>query len=462
MADVPQKAVRHLHFIGIGGIGMSGIAKLFLTKGAVVSGSDIKDSSSIDELRRAGAKVFIGHHAANIKGADEVVFSSAIREDNPELKAARQSGRPVIKRAQALAELMEGRSTIAVAGSHGKTTTTSLISYVLLEAGMCPTAAIGGVLRNIDTNACAGEGRFFVAEADESDGSFLYYAPAYTVITNIDREHLDYYGTFEAEVAAFKKFIERMRSDGCLICCNDDESLRTLARESRRRSVRYGLNCGADLHAANIVFDGLRSSFDCYRGKEFVGRFDLSLAGSHNVSNCLAVIALALELGITTATLVHALATYQGTGRRIEVKFSDRRYTVLDDYAHHPTEIRATLAAVRPIAKERLIVVFQPHRYTRTKLLFDDFASCFEAADYLVITDIYPASEQPIEGIDGRRLAERVQEALPGRRVVYLPKSDIAGHVTAMVAPGDVVVTLGAGDITKVSDELAESIKRKS
>jgi UDP-N-acetylmuramate--alanine ligase len=455
-------ADKHYHFIGIGGIGMSGIAHLFLRRGFKVSGSDLKKTEITDGLKKAGAFIYFGHHAANILGACVIVYSSAIKKDNPEIIAAKKAGLPLLKRAQALAGLMRDRTGITIAGSHGKTTTTSLLSYLLLEAGLSPTIAIGGILKNIDTNVSSGTGEFFVAEADESDGSFLYYRPKYSVITNIDREHLDYYKTFRKELAAFAEFIKKTDKDGCIFACSDDANLKKMLGGYKKRSVLFGLKAGADIYPKNIKIKGLSSTFDCYCRGKLVARFSLALGGRHNISNSLAVIAVGLELRIDPEVIQRALANYKGAGRRIDVKFQDKDYLIIDDYAHHPTEIRATLAAVRNLEPRRLLAIFQPHRYTRTKLLLEEFGNSFDAADYLVITDIYPANELPIKGVTAKLICDLIRRNHPSKKIYYLPKERLVEHIAANMCPGDLVITLGAGDIIKTNDELVERIKGKS
>lgn len=450
---------KQYHLIGIGGIGMSGIAQLLIRCGIKVSGSDAKDSFATRQLVSQGAKVFIGHDSKNIENADLVIYSSAIKDDNPEIIEARKKNIPLIRRAEALAQLMQDKTVITVTGSHGKTTTASLISYMLLEAGLLPTVAIGGILRNIDTNACLGNGRYFVAEADESDGSFLYYRPKYSVITNIDAEHLDYYKNFDNEVRAFEEFLNRTDKDGCAFCCGDDPQLKRLAGNYRNKHVLFGTKEDSDIYPKNILMNGLSSEFDCYYKDKFIGRFGLALGGMHNISNSLSVIALGLELGVDLAVIKKSLSGYKGAKRRLEIKYSDKDYLVIDDYAHHPTEIKMTLAAVKALNKKRIIAVFQPHRYSRTQLLLDEFVKSFDAADYIIITDIYAASEKPINGIDAKLLTERVAKNYPGKSVAYASKEELVEQISSVMAPGDLVITLGAGDIVKVSDELPEKIK---
>lgn len=440
---------------------MSGIAKLLLRKGARVSGSDLKESRLTKELQEAGAKVYLGHTASNVEGADIVVYSSAIKEGNPEVQEAKARGIPLIQRAQALAQLMQDKTVITVTGSHGKTTTTSLVSYLLTEVGSCPTVAAGGLIRNFDTNACLGNGEFFVAEADESDGSFLYYHPEYSIVTNIDREHLDYYRTFENAVENFKKFIQRTSKDGCVFACGDDPNLRSILKEYKNKHILYGLKEPADIYPRNIRFKGLSSEFDCFYKGKLLDRFYLNLGGAHNISNALAVIALGMELKIEPKYIKQALADYKGAGRRIEVRFTGS-CTLIDDYAHHPTEIKATLEAVQNLKFRRLVAVFQPHRYSRTKLLLEDFSRSFDLADCLIITDIYAASETPIEGVSARLIYDKIKARLPEKELYYFTKEELAGQIIKMTKPDDLVVTLGAGDIGKICDELVEEFKRKS
>lgn len=453
--------MKRYHLIGIGGIGMSGIAQLLLRRGMTVSGSDLKESENTGELKALGARIFLGHDPSNIKNADLVVYSSAIKEDNPEIKEAKKRGLSLIKRAEALADLMQDKIVITVAGSHGKTTVTSLLSYLLLEASFNPTVAIGGILRNIKTNAFLGDGKFFVAEADESDGSFLYYKPKYSIITNIDKEHLDYYKNFASEIDTFGEFIRRTSGQGCVFACYDDINLRDLLRDYKNRYMFFGLDRKADIYAQDILIKGLSSSFDCFCKNKFISRFSLALGGRHNISNALSVIALGLELKIDLRVIKKALIGFKGTRRRLEVKFQDTDYLVIDDYAHHPTEIQATLKAVKDLKPKRVIAIFQPHRYSRTKILLDEFAQSFDLADYLVITDIYAAGEPQEEGISGSLLVEKIKRYSAGKQVRFLPKERIAKHILEIIRSGDLVIVLGAGDIVKISNELAEGLKNK-
>ena len=440
---------------------MSGIAQLLLACGYAVSGSDLKENRITAELKKSGAHIFLGHNARNIQGADTVVYSSAIKEDNPELIEAKKQGLPLVMRAEALAELMQNKTVITIAGSHGKTTTTSLVAYLLLEAGLFPTVAVGGILRNIGTNACLGNGKFFVAEADESDGSFLYYKPKYSIVTNIDREHLDYYKNFEKEIEAFKQFLNQTDDDGCVFCSADDPALTGILKDYRKKYVLFGMKETAQVYPKNIKLEGLRSEFDCYHKNKFVARFNLALGGEHNISNALAVVALGLELGIDLEFIRKALSGYKGAKRRLEIKFKSDDYTVIDDYAHHPTEIQATLKAAASLKPERFIAIFQPHRYTRTQLLLDEFAKSFNAIDQLIVTDIYAASEPAVAGVNAQLLCEKIKEQALGKAVNFIPKEKIVEYVLGILRPGDLVITLGAGDIVKVSDELAERLQSK-
>ena len=438
---------------------MSGIAHLLLKSGFKVSGSDLKKSRITDELKRLGAEIFLGHQAQNIARQDVVVYSSVITENNPEVCQAKILGIPLVKRAAALAGLMQDKTVITSAGSHGKTTTTSLISFMLIEAGLCPTVAIGGILNNINANACLGSGELFVAEADESDGSFLSYEPKYSIITNIDQEHLDYYHDFSNELNAFGLFVKRTQAGGCVFACFHDPNLLNIMRAYEGKRVFFGLDCAADIYANEIVFNGLHSDFDCYFKDKFISRFHLALGGRHNISNALAAIGLGLELGIDLKYIRRSLEEYKGAGRRLEIKFRSDKYLVIDDYAHHPTEIKATLAAVANLKVKRKIAVFQPHRYSRTQLLLNDFAQSFAQADYLIITDIYASSEQPIEGINARGLLNKIKELNPNKEALYLALEDILPHILGMIKGGDLVITLGAGDIGRVSHDLAQELK---
>lgn len=438
---------------------MSGIAQLFLDCGKRISGSDIKESAITLALQKNGARIFIGHNAEHVRNADAVVYSSAITQANPELVEAKRLGIPVLKRAQALAELMQEKTVITVAGSHGKTTTASLAACLLLDAGLSPTAAIGGILRNLDNNACMGKGRFFVAEADESDGSFLYYRPHYSIITNIDREHLDYYHSFAQEQVAFKDFLYSTQPGGCAFCCDDDAYLKPMLQGFAHKYVLFGMRNTAHVYPEDIELGAFSSRFDCVYFGTNLGRFELAVGGAHNISNALAVIALGCELGIHQENIKKTLAYFKGAKRRMEIKFDQGGILVLDDYAHHPTEIMATLGALQHAGRKRVIAIFQPHRYSRTQCLLEEFAGSFDLADILVVTDIYPASEQPIDGVNAALLCRKVQERSPQKEIVYLQKKEIVPFVVTHVRQGDAVITLGAGDIIQICDELVGNLR---
>jgi len=438
---------------------MSSIARILAAKGFKVSGSDIKETKNLEDLRKLGIDIYIGHSLANIKDADLVVYSSAISQDNPEIKEAERYNIPVIKRAKMLADLMQEKRVITVTGAHGKTTTTSLISHLLLEAGLSPTVAIGGILRNLDSNAYLGESDFFVAEADESDGSFLYYNPDYSIITNIDYEHLDYYRSFDNLLEAFKKFVGNTKENGCLYCSSDDVNLRKVLNGYKKRFILFGLSKDAHIYASDIKLEALRSSFSCFYNNKLVGPFALSLGGTHNIVNALSVIALGLDLGVGLENIKKALLTYKGAKRRLEIKLDGEEVMILDDYAHHPTEIKATLLALKNLDRRRIIAVFQPHRYSRTKLLMNEFGRSFGSVDAVIVTDIYPAGEKPIENITALSIVDSLKNN-GHPNVSYMPKEVIVEHLLKIAKPKDLIITLGAGDITKISDELAQKFKR--
>ncbi len=439
---------------------MSGIAYLFLKKGFMVSGSDLKENKNTRQLAELGARIFLGHDAGNIAGSDAVVYSSAIKAENPELAAALARKIPVLKRAQALAELMQDKTVITVTGSHGKTTTASLSAYLLLEAGLSPTIAVGGILKNIEANASEGKGNFFVAEADESDGSFLCYQPRYSIITNIDYEHIDFYGSLQNALTVYREFIQKTVSDGCLFCCSDDDNLMSLVKDYAGKLIRFGLEANADVSARNIRIKGLSSDFDVfYRGK-FLNSFHLALGGRHNISNALAVVGLGIELGIDPFVMAEVFARYKGTGRRLDIKFQDQDFVVIDDYAHHPTEIRATLDALKYTQAPRIIAVFQPHRYSRTQLLLEEFGKCFIQADFVVLTDIYPAGEPVIPGITSALVLEKIKDNFPDKPVEFVAKERLSSRILEIIKPGDTLVMLGAGDIIKASDVVVEELKK--
>lgn len=438
---------------------MSGIAAIMMKQGYCVSGSDIKESLITGKLSSLGIKVCLGHDASYISDAELVVYSSAVKEDNPELQAAKAKGLGILKRAEALAQLMQDKACIAISGAHGKTTTCALTGHLLLQAGFSPTVAIGGILRNIDDNSCVGESNFFVAEADESDGTFLYYHPDYSIVTNIDREHLDFYNNWQDILSAYKKFISQTKDGGCLFCCGDDPAIRSITPGYKKRMLYFGLSGENDFSPRNLLLNEFSSIFDCYYKDGFIGRIHLPLAGRHNVSNSLAVIALGLELGIKPQRIEEAVAVFKGTERRFQLQLEAKGIKVIDDYAHHPAEIRATLEAAKNVRHKRLLAVFQPHRFSRTKFLMDEFAESLSLADCIILTDIYAASEEPIQGVSSEVLCDKIKEKHPTAEVIYVKKEKVIEQLLSIVRSGDLVLTLGAGDIGKLSDELAQRIK---
>ncbi|HDK44620.1 MAG TPA: UDP-N-acetylmuramate--L-alanine ligase [Desulfobacteraceae bacterium] len=458
------KKTKKIHFVGIGGIGMSGIAELLLNLGYQVSGSDLRSSGITRRLEKLGATIHFGHQARWVDGADVVVTSSAIDAANPEVANAMEQRIPVIQRAEMLAELMRLKKFgIAVAGSHGKTTTTSLISWLLQQAGLDPTIVVGGKVDSLGGNAKLGEGEFLVAEADESDGSFLKLSPVIEVVTNIDMEHLDYYRDLDHIKEFFLRFIDRLPFYGAIILCLDDPNIAELLPLIHRRKITYGLTEQADLHAADIRPAGCRTEFMVYRGQEELGRIRLPMPGRHSVYNSLATVALGLELDIDFVTIAAALESFGGVQRRLDVKGEAAGVLVVDDYGHHPTEIRVTLDAVRDgWPGKRLLVVFQPHRYSRTLALFDEFKIAFHRADVLVMSDIYAASETPIEGVNSETLVRAVKRH-GQREVYYLPDLEsLPAELVKMVRPGDLVLTLGAGNIVRTGEALLKLLQEQT
>lgn len=445
----------HIHFVGIGGIGMSGIAELLINLGYSVSGSDLKRSDITERLDGLGGTVFEGHAQENITGADVVVISSAVKQDNPEVIAAREAGVPVIPRAEMLAELMRLKYSIAVAGAHGKTTTTSMVATVLGKAGLDPTVVIGGKLKSIGVNALLGKGDFLVAEADESDGSFLKMSPAIAVVTNIDREHLDHYGNMENIKDAFARFINSVPFYGTSVVCLDNEPLQDILPLMKKRVVTYGFSSQADLQAKGIRLEGFRSFFSVFLHGKKLGEMVLNLPGIHNVYNSLAATAVSLELGVSFEKIKEAFAGIQGVQRRLELKGESRGAKVFDDYGHHPTEIKTTLAALREIYPEnKITVVFQPHRYSRTRDLFDEFARSFYQSDRLVLLPIYAAGETMIPELSHTKLAEAVS-AHGHREVLTMDTMDsAAAKIFASIGPEDIVLTLGAGNVWQLGEKI--------
>ena len=448
------KKIQHIHFVGIGGSGMSGIAEVLITLGYQVSGSDAKRSETTQHLQKLGARFFCGHKKKNITGADVVVTSTAIARDNPEVVSAHQQSIPVIPRIEMLAELARLKYTIAIAGTHGKTTTTSMAALVLERGGLDPTIVVGGRLKNIKSGAKLGRGEFLVAEADESDGSFLKLSPAITVVTNIDNDHLDYYGTLEAIKRAFVQHINRVPFYGCAIVCSDDAQVRSIIPEITRRYRTYGLTGNPDYKAGSIRRLAGGSSFTVYKRKQKLGVVRLGVPGIHNVLNALAAVAVGCELDIPFIKIMQGITEYAGVGRRLELKGEKRGIMVIDDYGHHPTEIKATLRAIRSAwAKRRLVVLFQPHRYTRTAHLYKDFAHAFGDADQVHLMAIYPAGEKPITGVSSQLIFNEMKRCkVP---VEYFTNVEVLAQ---RLKPGDIVLTLGAGPVYKTGEELLQQI----
>jgi len=462
---------RRIHFVGIGGSGMNGIAELLVNMGYAVSGSDLQQTTTTERLASLGVRVQHGHAAEHVADADVVVVSSAISPTNPEVIEARRRGLPVIPRAEMLAELMQRHSGIAVAGAHGKTTTTSMIAMTLDHAGLDPTAVIGGRLSAFGSNARLGRGQWMVVEADESDRSFLKLSPTVAVITNIDYEHLEAYSSFDDLQQAFIDFANKVPFDGAVVLCADDEHLRGSRSRLARRVVTYGLDAGADVTAHDIVLDGLHASCTVRRtmveprtgmvSNLAVGRLQLSVPGRHNLQNALAAIAVGAELGIPFDTMAQALEQFRGVDRRFQVIGEAGGVTVVDDYGHHPTEIRAVLDVARAQRPARLIVVFQPHRYTRTRQLLSSFGAALGGADEVVLTDIYAAGEEPIAGVTIDALAEAVRGA--GRQAVQVLRSlgEVPAHVAARAQTGDMVIMLGAGSIGAWAPRVLEALRAR-
>ena len=449
----------HIHFVGIGGIGMSGIAELLLNLGYKVSGSDISSSGITRRLERLGGIVFKGHSEEQIHGADVVVTSSAVGPENPEVVAAGRASIPVIPRAEMLAELMRLKYSVAIAGAHGKTSTTSIVASVLAKGGLDPTVVIGGKLKSIDSNALLGEGDYIVAEADESDGSFLKMSPTIAVVTNIDREHLDYYKGLNHIQEVFLKFIEKIPFYGLAVLCLDNEPIQEIIPNIQKRFTTYGMSTQADFRAKDVVFEGLKSRFKVDHLGTLLGEILLNLPGIHNVYNSLASIAVGIELDIPFEVIKSALQTAEGVQRRLEIKGEKKGVTVVDDYGHHPTEIKTTLEAARECWPDRRVVaVFQPHRYSRTQALFDDFTRAFYQSDLLVVLPIYAAGEKEIKGVDGQALFEEIQRH-GHKDVVYVESLEsAASHLKTILAPNDILLTLGAGDVWKVGEMLLKDL----
>ena len=459
--------IQRIHFVGIGGIGMSGIAEVLLNLGYKVSGSDLKSSPMTQRLATLGAIIIEGHGAENVAGAEVVVISSAISPDNPEVAEAHSRHIPVIPRAEMLAELMRLKYGVAIAGMHGKTTTTSMVAAVLAAGGLDPTVVVGGRVDAMGSNARLGRSQYLVAEADESDRSFLKLSPILAVVTNIDREHMDCYRNMRDVKRTFLDFMDRVPFYGTVVACNDDPLLRRLFPQVQRRVMSYGTRRGSDFHikdaqtelnsAEHVPLSRFQVS---YRGKD-LGEFVLHVPGAHNVLNATAAIAVGIGLDIELAHIRSALDNFRGVDRRFQLRGNAGGMSVIDDYGHHPTEIRATLAAARQCGYRRIHVIFQPHRYTRTQALMDEFAFAFEGADTLFVLDIYAASEQPIPGITGESLAQHIKH-VGGQDAHYLPSfAEAVEAIAALAEPGDMILTLGAGSVSQLGHMILERLQMR-
>ena len=454
---LPELIGKRVHFIGIGGAGMSGLARIALSHGIKVSGSDAKDSSVVIALTALGAKVSVGHKGENVDGADLIVFSTAISENNPERLRALELGLPIIARATALALLMSGSKSIAVAGTHGKTTTSSMLTVALQATGADPSFAIGGTITASGSNAHRGTGDFFVAEADESDGSFVAYHPYGAIITNIEHDHVDFFVDENAVFEAFTDFVTTIDSEGFLIYCNDDKGSRKLGSTvTNTRTFTYGTSPDSDLVIDQITLLPLGSSARAIWHGKVIGKLELSVPGHHNLMNAAAALAAGIVLDQAPGEMIDGLATFKGAGRRFEIKGTVNGIRVIDDYGHHPTEIEVTLTAARRFAGEgRLIVVFQPHRYSRTKAFIDNFATTLDLADEVIVLEIYAASEKPIAGISSEAIVEKMTHGS------FIPNFiDAVDAVVKSAKPGDVVITLGAGDVSSLAPIIVEELAK--
>lgn len=453
--------IRKIHFIGIGGIGMSGIAEVLLNLGYGVSGSDLKESEITQRLAALGGEIAYGHRAENVQEADVVVTSTAVRANNPEVVEAHRRLIPVIPRAEMLAELMRMKYGIAVAGTHGKTTTTSMVATILSHGGIDPTVVIGGRLDSIGSNAKLGQGKFLVAEADESDGSFLKLSPTIAVVTNVDADHLDYYRDLDQIKATFVDFINKVPFFGVAVLCLDDPNIQAFIPQVKKRFISYGLTTQADFNATDIEYRADRTSFEVHHRGERLGRLSFRMPGRHNVLNALAAVAVAMELEIPFANIVEGMREFGGVQRRFQIKAEINDIMVVDDYGHHPAEVKATLAAARSGWDRRLIVVFQPHRYSRTQALFEDFLTAFYQADQLVIMDIYAAGEDVIAEVDAAALALGISGHGHKDARHIAGRDGVVAHLMAVVRPGDMVITLGAGNVWQVGEQLIARLKEQ-
>jgi UDP-N-acetylmuramate--alanine ligase len=453
------KRIKHIHFVGIGGIGMSGIAEVLLNLGYQVSGSDLRSTAITESLHRQGATIFYNHAAENIGNAHVVVTSSAVQHDNPEILSAERRKIPVIRRAEMLAELARLKYSIAIAGTHGKTTTTSMIATIVDRAGYDPTVVVGGLLNTIGSNARLGKGEYIVLEADESDGSFLLLSPTMAVVTNIEADHLDHYKDLAEIKEAFLQFVNKVPFYGAAVLCLDDPAVQSLIPCMKRRFVTFGTAAQADVSILESTPAGLGSTFTLRFNGGTTQRFELRVPGMHNVFNATAAFAATRDMGIEPSVIAAALKDFQGVDRRFQIKSHDG-VTVVDDYAHHPTEVRAALSAAKSGGFRKIFAVFQPHRYTRTMHLMEDFARAFNLADVVLLLDIYPAGETPIEGVSTPALVEKMR-SFGHKNVIYAPNYDaIETYVAENAKDGDAVIVMGAGSVTKLSDQLAVKLSR--
>ncbi len=464
MQGIPEHAMfapsQRVHFIGIGGIGMSGIAEILLTMGYAVSGSDLRASSTTERLERLGATIYVGHAAGNAAASDVVVTSSAVAKDNPEVVEARARKIPVIQRAEMLAELMRLKYGIAIAGMHGKTTTTTMVAAVLAGGGLDPTIVVGGRVDALGSNARLGKSQYLVAEADESDRSFLKLSPILAVVTNLDREHMESYADMGDVEDCFVEFMDKVPFYGAVTACIDDERLRAILTRVTRRVYTYGVSAEADFRMRMLPgAEGCHARFEINARGLVLGPFELHVPGKHNVLNATAAVAIGVQLGLAPEKIAAGLATFRGVDRRFQVRGVERGVTVVDDYGHHPTEIRATLQAARECGYGRVLVLFQPHRYTRTRDLMDDFAGAFGDADAVQVLDIYAASEQPIEGISGEVLAVAIQKKNGGRVMYASSMAEAVERLAADARPGEMILTLGAGSVSQAGPMLLEVLR---
>ena len=458
--------IKHIHFVGIGGSGMSGIAEVLITQGYTVTGSDMKNSATVERLRGLGGTIHIGHAASHVSGVDVVVKSTAVPGSNIEITAAQEANIPVIPRAEMLAELMRMKYGIAVAGTHGKTTTTSMLATCLHHAQLDPTVVIGGRLNSMGSSARLGAGEFMVAEADESDGSFMLLAPTVAIITNIDPEHMAHWGSEKALVDGFFDFASKVPFFGFAVLCTDHPTVATLAPWLRRRVVTYGLNDGADFQGVELTSDGLRTGFSVQHRGEILGRIQLAMPGRHNISNALATVAVAINLDIPFQTIAEALHNFTGVDRRFSIRAQvspaegQPPITIIDDYAHHPVEIQATLSGVRQAWPDRRVfAVFQPHRYSRVADLFSEFCESFTDADHVVVCPIYAAGERPIHRINHSRILDGLLEKGSTSISGVESLDEAVEHLLSRLSAGDVVITLGAGNVNQLCEPLAERLR---